>query len=101
MRPTSELAWTCLSRKARQAFSLVELLVVITIIVVLLALLTPALHKAIYQAALARCAANQRGVGQAAIQYAMNSRRFYPHRPAVRDRDSVLQVEAVLSNSHN
>jgi prepilin-type N-terminal cleavage/methylation domain-containing protein len=64
-----------------RGFTLVELLVVITIIVVLLALLAPALDRAIYQADLVRCAANQRVVSTAATNYAFSSKRSYPHRP--------------------
>jgi prepilin-type N-terminal cleavage/methylation domain-containing protein len=64
----------------RTAFTLIELLVVVTIIVVLLALLTPALDKAIYQAELAGCAATLKGIGQAAVTYTGDSRRWYPAR---------------------
>src|SRR5438876_557647 len=52
----------------RAAFTLIELLVVVTIIVVLLALLTPALDRAIYQAELTVCAANQHTVGAGAAK---------------------------------
>ena len=63
----------------RRAFTLVELLVVITIIVVLLALLAPALDRAVYQAELVQCAARQRGGAcTAVVAYAAGSRRFYP-----------------------
>jgi len=65
------------------AFTLVELLVVITIIVILLALLTPALDKAVYQTELVQCAANQKVVAQAAINYAFDNKRWYPARPGL------------------
>ena len=65
------------------AFSLVELLVVITIIVILLALLTPALDQAIYQAELTSCAARTRSIAQGVTFYAGDARRFYPYRPTV------------------
>jgi prepilin-type N-terminal cleavage/methylation domain-containing protein len=68
----------------RTGFTLIELLVVITIIVVLLALLTPALDKAIYQAELAVCAANQKAVVNAVVAYAAGSRRYYPQRAGQR-----------------
>ena len=68
-----------------KAFTLIELLVVITIIVVLLAMLTPALDQAIYQAELARCAAQLKQIGSAATTYAVDFRQWYPHRPIVRD----------------
>src|SRR5687768_17021008 len=63
----------------RSAFSLVELLVVITIMVVLLSLLTPAMEQAVYQAELATCAANLDAMGTGLAGYAMeNTRRFFP-----------------------
>jgi type II secretory pathway pseudopilin PulG len=62
------------------AFTLVELLVVITIIVVLLALLAPALDKAIYQAELTLCMTQQRNIVGGVSQYALNYRRQYPPR---------------------
>src|SRR5688572_26273002 len=61
-----------------RAFTLIELLVVITIIVVLLALLTPALDKAIYQAELAVCGANLKGIASGATIYAMQNKRCWP-----------------------
>ena len=63
-----------------RAFTLIELLVVITIIVVLLAMLAPALDQAIYQAELATCGANQKGIAGGAMNYAMSYRRSYPNR---------------------
>jgi len=67
----------------RSAFTLVELLVVITIVVILLALLAPALDKAIYQAELALCAARLHGVGTGMISYATAQKRRYPNRTFV------------------
>ena len=72
------------SHKA-QAFSLVELLVVITILVVLLALLAPAMDKAIYQAELAVCGAQQKAIASSSQGYAFDSRRSYPYRDGVRN----------------
>lgn len=60
------------------AFTLVELLVVISIIVVLLAMLTPALDKAIYHAMLVQCSANTRATAHSGILYAHANRRYYP-----------------------
>jgi prepilin-type N-terminal cleavage/methylation domain-containing protein len=65
----------------KRGFTLIELLVVITIIVVLLALLAPALDRAIYQAELAVCAAQQKTVTTGAAAYAVQYARAYPHRP--------------------
>lgn len=63
----------------RSAFTLIELLVVITIIVLLLALLTPALDRAIYQAELAVCGAQIRGMTMTLTTYATGSQRRYPY----------------------
>jgi len=65
------------------AFSLVELLVVITVIVVLLALLAPAMDQAIYEAELTVCGAKLRGVAGSVQTYAMGSKRRYPYRLGV------------------
>lgn len=86
---------TCFPSLARAseppaAFTLIELLVVITIIVVLLALLTPALEKAVYEAEMARCAANMRGVGSGVTMYAAENKRLYPHRPIAEDRPTAI-----------
>jgi len=59
------------------AFTLVELLVVITIIVVLLALLSPAMDRAVYQAELAVCGARQRAVGSGVLTYAAANNRSF------------------------
>lgn len=67
----------------RAAFTLVELLVVVTIIIVLLALLMPALDRAIYQAELVACQARPRAVAQSVTIYANEYRRYYPNRPGV------------------
>jgi prepilin-type N-terminal cleavage/methylation domain-containing protein len=64
----------------QNGFTLIELLVVVTIIVVLLALLTPALDKAIYQAELAVCSAQQKSVTEGVSLYAMSFKRQYPYR---------------------
>jgi prepilin-type N-terminal cleavage/methylation domain-containing protein len=63
-----------------KAFTLLELLVVITIIVVLLALLTPALDRAIYSAELVSCATRLRAVVSGAQTYALQYQRHYPYR---------------------
>ena len=76
-----------------RAFSLVELLVVITIIVVLLALLTPALDQAVYQAELAVCAARQDALAAATIQYTMGHKRFYPYRKLVEEFGRTQTIE--------
>lgn len=64
-----------------RAFTLMELLVVITIIVVLLALLTPALDRAIYEAEMAVRGSNFKAMGAGLVTYAMEHKRVYPDRP--------------------
>jgi prepilin-type N-terminal cleavage/methylation domain-containing protein len=71
-----------------RGFTLVELLVVVTIIVILMALLAPALDRAIYQAEVTVCGAQQRTVVSASVQYAMDNRRYYFYRAGVRDAAS-------------
>ena len=66
------------------AFTLVELLVVITIIIVLLALLTPALDRAIYSAELATCGANLKAIGLGVTSYATSHRNVYPRHNSTR-----------------
>jgi len=64
-----------------RAFTIVELLVVITIMVVLLALLVPAMDRAVYQAELAVCATNQKAVISGVTVYAASNKRSYPDNP--------------------
>jgi len=68
--------------KSLHAFTLVELLVVVTIIVLLLALLAPAVDQAIYQAEMATCAARLDGIAAGANIYAITYKRSYPDRSA-------------------
>ncbi len=68
-----------------RAFTVVELMVVITIIAILLALLTPALDKAIYRAELLRCQTNQKGIVSGVQIYATDFKRHYPYRPYARN----------------
>jgi prepilin-type N-terminal cleavage/methylation domain-containing protein len=68
----------------RSGFTLVELLVVITIIVILLSILMPAMDKALHEAEMTNCAANQRGAASGQIGYAMDYKRRYPYREVVR-----------------
>src|SRR5688500_12548189 len=71
-------------RQSQFAFTLVELLVVITIIVILLALLAPAMDKSIYRAELLRCAANLQGTATGIQTYTIDFKRSYPYRPMCR-----------------
>ncbi|MBI1337354.1 MAG: DUF1559 domain-containing protein [Phycisphaera sp.] len=62
-----------------RAFTLVELLVVITIVVLLVALLLPAFEKARYIARLTQCKSNLRQLTIAHTTYALDSRKWYPY----------------------
>jgi len=79
------------------AFTLVELLVVITIIVVLLALLAPAMEKAIYQAELAVCGSSLEAISTGITVYAMDHKRRYPYRPRITDQRTRADIQNVLS----
>jgi prepilin-type N-terminal cleavage/methylation domain-containing protein len=84
-------------RSAPPAFTLVELLVVITVILVLLAMLVPALDQAIYQAELATCAAQLGGVGKGVTVYAVDYKRRYPLRPGVEANDENHQPHDLVA----
>lgn len=72
-------------RQRPSAFTIIELLVVVTIIVVLLALLAPALDKAVEQAERVLCASNLHHTTAALGQYALDMKRNYPEgQPAYR-----------------
>jgi prepilin-type N-terminal cleavage/methylation domain-containing protein len=65
-------------RPAGRAFTLVELLVVVSIITILLAMLLPAMESAVAEAHKAKCAANQRTIAAGAVAYAtQNSGDFF------------------------
>jgi len=66
--------------RSASAFTIVELLVVVTIIVVLLSLLVPAMSKAVYQAQLVKCATNYKYLAGGSTNYAIDHKKRYPHR---------------------
>jgi competence protein ComGC len=67
-------------RASRLAFTLVELLVVVTIIMILVSMLIPSIEGAMYVAKLASCGATMKVVGASAITYTQDNSRYYPVR---------------------
>ncbi|MDM8007065.1 MAG: DUF1559 domain-containing protein [Phycisphaerae bacterium] len=74
----------------RQAFTLVEVLVVVAIIALLVAILMPAVSRVRDQARLAICGSNLRQIGTGITAYA-NAFRAIPHGPVVQDLGGVLE----------
>ena len=72
-------------KRRQQAFTLVELLVVIGIIALLISILLPALSKAMANGRKVKCQANMRSIGQALFAYANDNQGILP--PAIIDND--------------
>jgi len=66
--------------KKKQAFTLVELLVVIGIIALLISILLPALSKARYNARLVACSSNLHQIGLASFEYGADNKGQLPPR---------------------
>ncbi|MHC4064138.1 MAG: type II secretion system protein, partial [Planctomycetota bacterium] len=73
------------------AFSLVELLVVVSIITVLMSIMLPALKRSLRQAASTVCMHNLRAIDQMMQMYRMESRGWLPH---VTPLDDAEETEA-------
>lgn len=87
----------------REAFSLVELLVVIGVIALLIGLLMPALTAAREQARRTKCLANLRTLGQAMVMYANRYKDWLPDsNPAdtVNDYDATNAVLVALNRDY-
>src|SRR5262245_42276348 len=67
------------SRRARGAFTLVELLVVIAIIAILIAILLPSLRKARQAAVSTSCQSNLRQMGMLLQMYTNDNKGYMPH----------------------
>jgi prepilin-type N-terminal cleavage/methylation domain-containing protein len=65
-------------RQVKQAFTLVELLVVIGIIALLISILLPSLSRARQQANLVSCLSNLRQIGQTLQLYTNDNKGFLP-----------------------
>ena len=65
-------------RQKNQAFTLVELLVVVSIIALLLAILLPALKHVRYNAKLSECTSRLRQIGAIQLAYAVDNDSFFP-----------------------
>lgn len=74
-------------KRQESAFTLVELLVVVTIILILVAMLVPAMSRAVYQAQLTVDAANLDAIAGGTALYAMDFGRRYPNRPGNREAE--------------
>lgn len=88
--------------KTRPAFTLVELLVVISIIGVLVALLLPAVQAARESARRATCNSQLRELGQAALTFETSKKRFPGWQEIVARNGNILTIsDAVTTGSEN
>jgi prepilin-type N-terminal cleavage/methylation domain-containing protein len=90
-----------MSRRCREAFTLVELLVVIGIIALLISALLPALNKARQAANLIDCQARLRSMGQALQMYTVANKGYVPWSVVVNDKTAAPWISGNLPNSTN
>ena len=76
-----------MSRPSRAAFTLVELLVVITVIAMLMALLIPAAYMFIARAKQTQCLNNLKEIGQACLVYETNRQHYPPENSNITSRN--------------
>ncbi len=91
------------SARQRPAFTLVELLVVISIIALLIALLVPSLRRAKEQGRTAVCLSNLKQIGNATVMYVNENRDWVPVGPAekiVANTESNPPLSAVTTTCH-
>ena len=79
------MTWTC--RQAGRAFTIIELLIVISVIAVLAGMLVPTVRQARASAQLASCQGRLRQWGLAFDLYALRNDDFYPHADGL-DREN-------------
>ena len=76
--------------RSRRAFSLIELLVVVSVIAILAAILLPTISMVRASAQTAQCASNMRQIGLAFHTYATEQEGFIPYAQYIqRDRDAL------------
>lgn len=82
-----------------RAFTMIEVLVVVSIIAVLMSIALPVIDRAIYAAEQAKCSMTLKSTAQGVQTYAVGHNRLYPYRPTISKgnvkRPNVLAIETV------
>jgi prepilin-type N-terminal cleavage/methylation domain-containing protein len=87
------------SRRSSSAFTLVELLVVISIIALLVGILLPAMSQARRAARLTLCSTNEAAIGRALYTYAADFKDETPHRSPSSSADGCISLSAAATSS--